>query len=206
MTTRRAERVEEIHAMGRLIAERKLAAIARRRARAAVGETASRLKDEVAKQVAQIDDDRAYAVRPTFQIPANWKCTHLNAPTEFYKVVACVNERFVSVYDGATEYELGRWYQTKRGARGRRSISASSRSAPPRRARGGVPERLQGEARAQGAQDRGRGERVRVPRTTKGMASKWTGSRRDAIRVSRIIPTRSGSPRSIRSGSGRTTS
>ena len=102
--------------MGRLIAERKLAAIARRRARAAVGETASRLKDEVAKQVAQIDDDRAYAVRPTFQIPPNWKCTHLNAPTEFYKVVACVNERFVSVYDGATEYELGRWYQTKRGS------------------------------------------------------------------------------------------
>jgi RNase P protein component len=116
MTTRRAERVEEIHAMGRLIAERKFAAIARRRARAAVGETASRLKDEVAKQVAQIDDDRAYAVRPTFQIPPNWKCTHLNAPTEFYKVVACVNERFVSVYDGATEYELGRWYQTKRGS------------------------------------------------------------------------------------------
>ena len=54
--------------MGRLIAERKLAAIARRRARAAVGETASRLKDEVAKQVAQIDDDRAYAVPHTLRL------------------------------------------------------------------------------------------------------------------------------------------
>lgn len=117
MTTRvRPGRHEQFAQMSRIEAERRLAAIERKRARVAIVETAGRLKDEVARQIAQVDDDRAHSVRPTYQIPPNWKCAHLPRPTEFYKVVACVDDKLVSIYDGVTEYVLGRWYQTRRGS------------------------------------------------------------------------------------------
>ena len=104
--------------MRRLNAERRLASVERQRARRAVSETAARLKDEVAHQIAQICDDRAYGTRPTFQIPNNWRCTHFPERTIMYKVVACVNDTFVSVYDGNTVYELGKTYKSQRGAAG----------------------------------------------------------------------------------------
>ena len=50
--------------MRRLNAEARLASAERARARRAVAETATRLKDEVARQIAQIEDDRAHATRP----------------------------------------------------------------------------------------------------------------------------------------------
>ena len=31
-------------------------------------------------------------------------------------MVACVDDKLVSIYDGVTEYVLGRWYQTRRGS------------------------------------------------------------------------------------------
>ena len=40
----------------------------------------------------------------------------METPRTLYKVVACVGDAFVSVYDGRTTYELGRVYQTRRGA------------------------------------------------------------------------------------------
>ena len=108
---------EDAHAtMRRLNAEARLASVERARARRAVAETTTRLKDEVARQIAQIEDDRAHATRPTHQIPSNWRCAHMETPRIMYKVVACVGDAFVSVYDGRTTYELGRVYQSRRGA------------------------------------------------------------------------------------------
>ena len=107
---------EDAHAtMRRLNAEARLASVERARARRALVETTARLKDEVARQIAQIEDDRAHATRPTHQIPNNWRCAHIETPITLYKVVACVGDAFVSVYDGRTTYELGRVYQSRRG-------------------------------------------------------------------------------------------
>ena len=72
-------------------------------------------KDEVAKQIAQIVEDRAFATRPTYQIPPSWKATHITRPQAFYKVVACRDDKFVSVVDGDTEFALGKTYKTRRG-------------------------------------------------------------------------------------------
>ena len=89
---------EDAHAtMRRLNAEARLASVERARARRAVAETTTRLKDEVARQIAQIEDDRAHATRPTHQIPSNWRCAHIDTPRTLYKVVACVGDAFVSV-------------------------------------------------------------------------------------------------------------
>jgi hypothetical protein len=108
---------KDVHAtIRRLDAEVRVAAVQRAHTRRAVAETVSRLKDEVARQIAQIEDDRAHAVRPTHQIPNNWRCVHFETPVILYKVVACVNDAFVSVYDGKTTYELGRRYQSRRGS------------------------------------------------------------------------------------------
>lgn len=91
----------------RLAAEKKLARLERRRVTRRTVADAVRLKEEVARQIAQIDDDRAHAMRPTHQIPNNWKCVHIPAKRDFFKVVACTDKTFVSVYDGKTEYVLG---------------------------------------------------------------------------------------------------
>ena len=98
----------EFHRYNRLAAEKKLARLERRRVTRQTVKDAWRLKDEVAQHVAQIEDDRAHSLRPTHQIPNNWKCVHIPEKREFYKVVACTDETFVSVYDGKTEYVLGR--------------------------------------------------------------------------------------------------
>ena len=89
-------------------AERKLARLEKRRATRQTLREARRMKDEVAQQIAQIDDDRMHSLRPTHQIPPNWRCVHIGKKRDFYKVVACTDNSFVSVYDGKTEYVLGR--------------------------------------------------------------------------------------------------
>jgi hypothetical protein len=47
-------------------------------------------------------------VRPLRWIPSNWRCVHVAPRTVVYKVVACTNSTFVSVFDGVSEYVLGR--------------------------------------------------------------------------------------------------
>ena len=103
----RERRETEYYRLSRLRAERKLAAIERRRSVREAKKSIRVMKDEVAKQIAQIVEDRAIATRPTYQIPPNWKATHIERPQAFYKVVACKDDKFVSVYDGETEFALG---------------------------------------------------------------------------------------------------
>ena len=111
----RERRETEYHRLSRLQAERKLAAIERRRAVRESRKSVRVMKDEVAKQIAQIVEDRAFATRPTYQIPPSWKATHITRPQAFYKVVACRDDKFVSVVDGDTEFALGKTYKTRRG-------------------------------------------------------------------------------------------
>jgi hypothetical protein len=80
------------------------------------------LKDEVAAQIAQLDDDRIRSLRPSHQIPHNWKCVHIAERQDFYKVVACTDKTFVSVYDGKTEYVLG----GVKGERGKEALGSGS--------------------------------------------------------------------------------
>ena len=111
----RERRETEYYRLSRLRAERKLAAIERRRSVREAKKSIRVMKDEVANQIAQIVEDRAFATRPTYQIPPNWKATHIERPQAFYKVVACKDDKFVSVYDGETEFALGKTYKTQRG-------------------------------------------------------------------------------------------
>ena len=131
----RERRETEYYRLSRLRAERKLAAERRRSVREAK-KSIRVMKDEVAKQIAQIVEDRAFATRPTYQILPNWKATHIERPQAFYKVVACKDDKFVSVYDGETEFALGKRTRRRgeRRAGGRRWPSASSRGTAARRA------------------------------------------------------------------------
>lgn len=108
MMSSRAPEDHGFYAHNRLEAERKLARLEKRRATRQTLREARRMKDEVAQQIAQIDDDRMHSLRPTHQIPPNWRCVHIGKKRDFYKVVACTDNSFVSVYDGKTEYVLGR--------------------------------------------------------------------------------------------------
>ena len=106
------------HARLRQAAERKLARFERQRAVRETSRELERLKDECAKQIAQIDDDRAHSLRPSWQLPPGFKCVHFAGQGEFYCVVACKGDAFVSVVDGETSFRLGSTLLTKRGALG----------------------------------------------------------------------------------------
>lgn len=108
MLSSRLPEDHDFYRYNRLTAEKKLARLERRRATRQTVKEALRLKDEVAQHIAQIDHDRAKSLRPTHQIPHNWRCVHIPERREFYKVVACTDKTFVSVYDGKTEYVLGK--------------------------------------------------------------------------------------------------
>jgi hypothetical protein len=123
MTTRTAHpgrlapHEDDYSTMRRLNSEARLAVVARVVARTEVAETTRRLKHEVATQIAQIVDDRAFSTRPTFQIPNNWRCVHFPTPRVLFKVVACVDNKFVSIFAGVnTTYEIGKTYVARRGS------------------------------------------------------------------------------------------
>lgn len=54
--------------------------------------------------------------QPDLLLPEGWKPVLLGHTVTLYKVVAAVEGRLVSVYDGSTEYSLQRWLYSKIGA------------------------------------------------------------------------------------------
>lgn len=78
-----------------------------------------KLKRKNEKAVERTVESRWELVRPEprilYCLPEGWQASTLSAPSFYYKVVAVVGERMLSVFDGLTEYELGRTLSSRRG-------------------------------------------------------------------------------------------
>ncbi|GAX78036.1 hypothetical protein CEUSTIGMA_g5478.t1 [Chlamydomonas eustigma] len=71
-------------------------------------------KHEIIRQkILSIHKYQLQSMHPSDQGP--WGHVYLSMAHTFYKVVAAVGDRFLSVYDGSTPYCLGRWTCAKQG-------------------------------------------------------------------------------------------
>ncbi|KAK9830392.1 hypothetical protein WJX72_011505 [[Myrmecia] bisecta] len=80
-----------------------------------VAQSAKGLKQQVQRDVSGYTQARHLALVPNLLLPECWAPTHLDTPQTFYKVVAAIHGKLVSVFDGVTEYELARTLHAKRG-------------------------------------------------------------------------------------------
>jgi hypothetical protein len=73
---------------------------------------------QVRRDTLKMQAKRYELIQPMHRLylPTAWTPIHLDEPNEFYKVVAAdAFDRLVSVYDGTTEYHMGRTHRAKRG-------------------------------------------------------------------------------------------
>ncbi|GMH39735.1 hypothetical protein BSKO_07633 [Bryopsis sp. KO-2023] len=75
-------------------------------------------QEHVSEEIKRIQASRFQLVKPGLNLLDLWTPVRLEEPGVFYKVVSAANGSLFSVFDGTTEYHLGRWSVAKRGAIG----------------------------------------------------------------------------------------
>ena len=77
-----------------------------------------KLQEGLAEECERMEEEHVVLLRPQAHVPRNFEPIWLAEPRTFYKVVAAVGNKLVSVFDGTTEYHLGRVRLAPRGACG----------------------------------------------------------------------------------------
>eukprot|EP00877_Chromochloris_zofingiensis_P010814 jgi/Chrzof1/5987/UNPLg00834.t1 len=72
-------------------------------------------REKVHAELQQLQQEVAARLYPDIYLPVDWEPTLIQQPTTFYKVVAAVGSRFVSVYDGSVEYQVAKWTYARHG-------------------------------------------------------------------------------------------
>ena len=67
-------------------------------------------------KIEQLQRKRLLNLYPTLYVPPGWQPAVLEPPAVMFKVVAAAGGSFWSVYDGSTEYRVGKTTHTKHGA------------------------------------------------------------------------------------------
>ena len=70
------------------------------------------------EELLNMEEQHVRKLRSQAHIPRNFVTIQLHEPRTFYKVVAAVGTKLVSIFDGTTEYHLGRIRLAPRGACG----------------------------------------------------------------------------------------
>lgn len=74
-----------------------------------------RQKRKTQAALLRLSNSRKCLLVPEVLVPLGWQTAILHQPTFMYKVVAAVQGRLLSIYDGTTEYNLGQTLHARRG-------------------------------------------------------------------------------------------